>query len=184
MVKVAVLTGYKPYELGIFKNNDPAIAYIQKAISKEIRGLAEDGLEWLLISGQTGVELWGAEALFTLQETYHDLKLAVITPFLDQEEKWKEDNKELYEMVLMQADFTESLSKLPYTAPWQFRNKNQFLLQKSDAAIIVYDGEKAGSPKFFYEAAKRYQATHPYDIRMIDFYDLQAAVEAENDSWA
>ncbi|CAM3979883.1 SLOG family protein [Lederbergia lenta] len=180
MIKVAALTGYKSYELGIYKNNDPAIDYIKKTISRRIIELMEDGLEWVIISGQPGVELWAAEVVFELQEEYNELKLALITPFLNQEEKWKEDNKELYEMVMMQADFTESLSKLPYTAPWQFRNKNNFFLQKTDAAIILYDEEKEGSPKFFYEAAKLYQQSKSYELRMIDFYDLQAAVDESN----
>lgn len=180
MAKVAALTGYKSYELGIYKNSDPAIGYIKKAISRRIVELAEEGLEWILISGQPGVELWAAEAVFDLQEEYSELKLALITPFLNQEENWKEDNKELYEMIMMQADFTESLSKLPYTAPWQFRNKNNFLLQKTDVAIILYDEEKEGSPKFFYEAAKQYQQSNSYEIRMIDFYDLQAIVDESN----
>ncbi|MEK3886067.1 DUF1273 domain-containing protein [Bacillus sp. FSL K6-3431] len=180
MLKVAALTGYKSYELGIYKNNDPAVEYIKKTISRKIVELAEEGLEWVIISGQPGVELWGAEALFDLQQAYDTLKLAVMTPFLNQEENWKEENKELYEMVMMQADFTESLSKLPYTAPWQFRNKNNFFLQKSDVAIILFDEEKEGSPKFFYEAAKKYQETNPYEIRVLDFYDLQATVDEEN----
>ncbi|GAA3327349.1 hypothetical protein GCM10020331_066930 [Ectobacillus funiculus] len=47
----------------------------------------EEGLEWVLISGQLGVELWTAEVVFELQMEYPDLKLAVFTPFLEQEEK-------------------------------------------------------------------------------------------------
>lgn len=180
MLKIATITGYKAHELGIYKNDDPAIHYIKKVLSRKIIELVEDGLEWVIISGQPGVELWAAEALFELQEEYSQLKLAVFTPFLNQEENWKEDNKELYEMILMQADFTESLSKLPYTAPWQFRNKNNFFLQKSNAAVILYDEEKEGSPKFFYEAAKMYQQNNTYEIRTIDFYDLQSAVEEES----
>ena len=180
MPKVAAVTGYKSFEMGIFKNDEPAVDYIKKAISRHLTSLAEEGLEWVIISGQIGVELWAAEALFDLQEDYPELKLGVLTPFINQEENWKEDNKELYEMILLQADFVDSLSKLPYTAPWQFRNKNEFFLQKSDCSIILYDEEKEGSPKFFYQAARKYSESHPYDIRTIDFQDLQIMVEEEN----
>ncbi|MCJ8006636.1 DUF1273 domain-containing protein [Lederbergia wuyishanensis] len=180
MLKVATVTGYKPFELGIYKNNDPAVEYIKKALCKALSQLAEEGMEWVIISGQLGVELWAAEVVIDLIPVYPELKLGVITPFLNQEENWKEENKELYESVLMQADYVDSLSKQPYTDPWQFRNKNKFFVQKSDCALILYDVEKEGSPKFFFEISKQYQQSHPYEIRTIDFYDLQSVVEDEN----
>ena len=67
--------------------------------------MIEDGLEWVLISGQLGVELWAAEVVFDLQMEFPDLKLAVITPFLDQEASWNEKNKEWYESVLGTSRF-------------------------------------------------------------------------------
>lgn len=180
MIKIAAVTGYKPYELGIFKQDDVAVSYIKKALLRELVSLAEDGLEWVIISGQLGVELWAAEVLFDIQPHFPDLKLAVITPFLNQESNWKDENKEYYEMILAQADFVETLSKQPYIAPWQFRNKNQFLLQKTECLIAMYDEEKEGSPKYLYEAAKNYEKSHTYEIRTIGFYDLQLIVDEEN----
>ncbi|MBS4209805.1 DUF1273 domain-containing protein [Bacillus sp. FJAT-50079] len=180
MLKVVAITGYKSFELGIYKNSDPAVQYIKKLLSRQIAQLAEEGLEWVIISGQQGVELWGAEALIALQDQYPDLKLAVITPFLHQEEKWNEDNQQLYEKVIAHADYVASLSKQPYTAPWQFRNKNQFFLEKTNGAIILYDEEKEGSPKYYYQLAQNYREKQPYEIRTIDFYDLQAIVDEDN----
>ncbi|MTE25225.1 DUF1273 family protein, partial [Microbacterium sp. ZXX196] len=60
-MKVAAISGYKPFEIGLFKKNDPAVEYIKKAIRKELEQLLEEGLEWVLISGQLGTELWAAE---------------------------------------------------------------------------------------------------------------------------
>ncbi|MCY8635987.1 SLOG family protein, partial [Bacillus spizizenii] len=94
-MKVLAVTGYKPFELGIFKQDDKALYYIKKAIKNRLIGLLDEGLEWILISGQLGAELWAAEAAYDLQEEYPDLKVAVITPFYDQEKNWKEPNKEL-----------------------------------------------------------------------------------------
>ncbi|BCB04484.1 DUF1273 domain-containing protein [Bacillus sp. KH172YL63] len=180
MGNVACITGYKSFELGIFKQDDKAVYYIKRAIEKELISLADDGLEWVLISGQLGVELWGAEVVFDLQQDYPDLKLAVLTPFISQEEKWNEQNKEYYEMILSQADFVETISKEPYKTPQQFRNKNQLFLQKSQALVILYDDEKEGSPKYFYEEAKRKKENDPsFDIRAIGFQDLQWIVEEE-----
>jgi uncharacterized phage-like protein YoqJ len=179
MIKVLAITGYKPYELGIFHNQHEAIHYIKKAIQKPLIQFAEEGLEWAVISGQLGVELWAAEVVLDLQIDYPQLKLAVLTPFLNQEENWNEENKEYYEFIVSQADFVDSITKRNYENPGQFRLKNQFIVEKSDGLLIVYDDEKEGSPKFMLDAAKKKAEKGKYDIFPITFYDLQAIIEEE-----
>lgn len=180
MTKVAIISGYKPYEIGIFKNDDPAVPIIKLAIKNQLLSLLDEGLEWVIISGQLGTELWAAEVVFDLQlEGFHDLQLAVITPFLNQEDTWKEANKEWYESILAQADYIDSVSRKPYEKPWQFRLKNQFFVEKSDVLLLFYDPEKEGSPKYLYEEAKRKQEKSHYEIRFISFDDLQVLAEEE-----
>ncbi|MBN6888472.1 putative phage-like protein YoqJ [Cytobacillus horneckiae] len=180
MAQIAVVSGYKPFELGVFKQDEPALTYIKKAIKKELIILLEEGLEWVIISGQLGVELWAAEVVLELQiEGYEHLQLGVITPFLHQEENWKDNNKELYESIIAQADFVDSVSRKPYESPNQFRMKNQFLVAKSDTLLMLYDTEKEGTPKYLYEVAKKHMENHDYNIRQITFYDLQMIVEEE-----
>ena len=180
MSKVVCLTGYKSFELGIFKQDDKAVYYIKQALKKELIDLLDNDLEWVLISGQLGVELWGAEVVFELQEDYPNLKLAILTPFINQEEKWNDQNKEYYEMIVSQADFVESISKDPYKNPQQFRNRNQLFLQKSQSLLILYDEEKEGSPQYFFQEAKKVQESNPhFEIRTISFDDLQWVVEEE-----
>jgi len=144
MGKVVHVTGYKAYELGIFDSKHEGIPYIKKAIKNHLLTLLDEDLEWVIITGQPGVELWAAEVVLELQEEYPNLKLGVLLPYLNQEEKWKEPVVEQYEEVLMQADFVEAISKKPYEGPWQLRLKNQFLISKSDAMLILYDEEKDG----------------------------------------
>ena len=179
MVKVLAISGYKAFELGIFKKDHASVAFIKAAIKKELLVFLEDGLEWVLISGQLGTELWAAEVVFELQLEFPDLKLAVITPFLKQEESWNETNKQWYASVLAQAEFVDSVSKKGYENPLQLRVKNQFFIEKSDAILLFYDQEKEGSPKYIYEMANQYQNNHDYPIHMVSFYDLQAIVEEE-----
>jgi uncharacterized phage-like protein YoqJ len=180
LAKVVTVSGYKAFELGIFKQSHPAVSYIKKAIRKDLQDLVEEGLEWVVISGALGTELWAAEVVYEMQESDGiDLKVAIITPFLDQESKWSEQNKEWYESVLIQADFIDSVSRKPYEKPWQLRLKNQFLIEKSDVLLLFYDVEKEGSPKFLLENAKKYQQEHEYEIRFIQFYDIQMIVEEE-----
>lgn len=165
--------------MGIFQKDHPSVFYIKTAIKKELIILLEEGLEWVLISGQLGVELWAAEVVLDLQNDFPELKLAVITPFLNQEANWNENNKEWYESILAQADFVDSVTKKGYEKPWQFRLKNHFFIEKSNSILLFYDQEKEGSPKFIYEMALHYQEEHHYPMHLITFYDLQMLVEEE-----
>ncbi|WP_223701985.1 DUF1273 domain-containing protein [Sutcliffiella deserti] len=188
-MKVLVVTGYKPQELQVFKKNDPAIHYIKKALHKRIVSLLEEGheLEWIVISGQLGVELWGAEVVYELQESYEELKVAIFTPFLEQEENWSETNKEYYELILSQANHIDSITKKKYESPLQLRLKNQFLVDKSDGLLVVYDEERQGNPQYIIDIAKNKAANQSYPIFMIDDYELQLVVEEEQlnqqDDW-
>lgn len=76
-----IITGYKPHELGIFNDKHPGIPIIKKALENRLRNLIDEGLEWVIISGQQGVETWSVEVVLTLKEEFPDLKYAVITPF-------------------------------------------------------------------------------------------------------
>lgn len=179
MIKRLVITGYKQHELGIFDDKNPAVDIIKKAIEKNLVSLIEDGLEWVLLSGQLGVETWAAEVVINLRDQYPDLKYAIITPFLDQEKRWKEDKQERYEEILLLADFHASVTKKAYEGPWQFKAKNQFLIRNSDGLLILYDEEREGSPKFIKELAEKYAESNDYKIIPISFYDLQLIAEEE-----
>jgi uncharacterized phage-like protein YoqJ len=178
LIKVLYLTGYKSFELGIFKNNHEGVHYIKKAIRHSLTPLVEDGLEWVLVSGQLGVELWAAEEVLELRKHYPQLQLAILTPYLNQEQKWNEQNKDYYHSIISKADFVDSISKKPYENPMQLRMKNHFLLNKSDAMLIVYDEERPGSPRYTYEDAKKYNEKRDYPIFQITFYDLQQQAES------
>ncbi len=54
--KVIYVSGYRSFELGVFKENDPKIQVVKNVLKRELRQLAEEGVEWILVSGNLGVE--------------------------------------------------------------------------------------------------------------------------------
>jgi uncharacterized phage-like protein YoqJ len=180
-LKRVLITGYKANELGIFSLKHPGIPIIKKAIQKRLIALLDDGLEWVVVSGQWGVELWAAEAVLELRERTHpDLKLAVITPFLEQEEKWSDDKKGCYASVMQRANYVNSITKTKYEGPWQFKERDKFLLRNSDGILLVYDEETEGSPKFMKLQAAQIAAHHTYPIITINAFDLQNVAEDDH----
>lgn len=185
MIKRLIITGYKPHELGVFDDKHPGVSYIKKALRAQLLSLLDDGLEWVIVSGQLGVETWAIEEVIELKQTYPHLKYAIITPFLDQEKNWNDIKKEKYQTLLAKADFQVSVTKKPYEGPWQFIEKNKFIIRNSDGLLIVYDVENEGSPKFLREEAIKYADVNDYRIISITADDLQlVAEEDQQNKWS
>ncbi|MBC1984652.1 DUF1273 domain-containing protein [Listeria booriae] len=182
-MKSIFVSGYKNFELGIFKRDAQEVGFIKEALRRRLIGLVEDGLEWVIISGQMGVELWAAEVVTELKAEEYALKLAILTPFLNQESNWNDANKLWYNEVVAKADYMAAVTKREYENPSQFQLKDQFVLDNTDGTLLVYDTEREGAPKFFYEKAKHYAENADYPILLVDFYELQEVVESLNNDF-
>ncbi|WP_039041594.1 SLOG family protein [Sporosarcina sp. ZBG7A] len=186
-MKRVIVTGYKPHELGIFDAKHPGINIIKKALADRLEGLVENGLEWVIISGQPGCETWAGQVVDDLRDTFPSLQLALITPFLEQDKNWNDAKKQDYEELQLIADYQVSLTKRPYEAPWQFIERDKFLLRNSDGLLVVYDEENDGSPKFMKRMAEKFAEKQSYEVLTITADDLQLIAEdiqrAEQDSF-
>ena len=178
-IKRLAVTGYKAHELGIFNDNHPGLPVIKEALKNRLTTCIEEGLEWVLVSGQLGIETWTVEVVWELQQTYPDLKYAIMTPFLDQEKNWNDQKKMHYQDMMARADFTTAITNRPYEASWQFVEKNKFFVLHSDGYLIVYDEDQEGSPKYVKRLVETYIDKHDptYTLMTIDAYDLQVVGE-------
>ncbi len=177
MIKSLYVSGYRPHELGIFNDKHPGVPIIKKAIESELRKLIDDGLEWIVISGGQGVETWAAEVVIELKNEFPHLKYSIITPFLEQEKNWNEVKQQYYSYIISKADFVTSVTKRPYEAPWQFSEKDKFIIQNTDALLLIYDEENEGSPKYLKRLADKFAENHAYEIIIVNAYDLQIIAE-------
>lgn len=62
------LTGYRNYEMNIFQPTDRRIKILRELIKEQLQEKIYNGLEWLLIGGEPGIEQWGAEAGIALKK--------------------------------------------------------------------------------------------------------------------
>lgn len=177
MIRTIFVTGYRPHELGIFNDKHPGIPIIKQAIENQLRILLDGGLEWVVISGQPGVETWTAQVILSLQTEFPELKYSIITPFLDQEKNWNEQKQQSYLHIVEKADFVTSVTKLPYKAPWQFIEKDKFIINNTEGMLLVYDEDNEASPKYVLKLVQKYMETHEYELFRINAYDLQIISE-------
>ncbi|MGV2994715.1 DUF1273 domain-containing protein, partial [Streptococcus porcinus] len=166
----AYVTGYKSYELNIFKDDAPEVKYLKLFLKNKLQNLVEEGLEWVLIQGQLGIEMWTAEVVLDLQQEYPELKLGVITPFQNHTERWNEQNQLKYQQIIEGADFHDSVHHAPYEGPFQFKQTDQFILDHTDMTVLIYDEEQEASPKFFKRMLVDFaeQTNYTYDVVTFD----------------
>ncbi|WEV50281.1 DUF1273 domain-containing protein [Lactobacillus sp. ESL0731] len=178
------VTGYRNYELNTFGDKDPKIKIIKLVLEKRMTTRLEDGqLDWVITGANLGVEQWASEVAIKLRERY-PLRVSIITPYEEFAGRWNEANQGKFINLKNQVDFYASTSSHAYQSPVQLRNYQNFMLTHTDQALMIYDPENPGKPKFDYNLIKKYQETKDYPLELIDFYDLQDAAEEYQESLA
>ena len=170
MVSVLVV-GYKAFDLGIFGDKDQRLKIIKAAIRRDLIYLLENGMKWLVFTGNLGCEVWVLEVAKELQEEYN-FQLATIFIFENQGENWNEVNQEKL-ANFKNVDFIK-YAYPSYENPSQFRTYNQFLLESTDGAYLFYDEENETKLKYLYRMMKE---NEQYHIKKLTFDDLNELAE-------
>ncbi|OFU70265.1 hypothetical protein HMPREF3108_07340 [Streptococcus sp. HMSC10A01] len=170
MVSVLVV-GYKAFDLGIFGDKDQRLKIIKAAIRRDLIYLLENGMKWLVFTGNLGFEVWVLEVAKELQEEYN-FQLATIFIFENQGENWNEVNQEKL-ANFKNVDFIK-YAYPSYENPSQFRTYNQFLLESTDGAYLFYDEENETKLKYLY---RMMEENEQYHIKKLTFDDLNELAE-------
>ena len=170
MVSVLVV-GYKAFDLGIFGDKDQRLKIIKAAIRRDLIYLLENGMKWLVFTGNLGFDVWVLEVAKELQEEYN-FQLATIFIFENQGENWNEVNQEKL-ANFKNVDFIK-YAYPSYENPSQFRTYNQFLLESTDGAYLFYDEENETKLKYLYRMMKE---NEQYHIKKLTFNDLNELAE-------
>ena len=142
-----LITGYKAFELGILTAKDPRLPIIKEAIRRDLVRFLEEGVKWLIFTGNLGFEAWALEVAQELRKDY-EIQLATIFMFENQGENWNEANQEVLSRF-KQVDFVK-YSFPAYQSPAQFKQFNQFLIDNTDQAYLFYEPENETNLKYFY----------------------------------
>ena len=166
-----LVAGYKSFDVGVFSNKDPRLTIIKKAIERDLRRLFEEGVKWLVFSGNLGFEAWVLEVAFELKKDY-DFQMATIFLFENVGENWNESNQELL-AHFKQVDFVK-YAYPRYSNPGQLKEYNQFLIDNADGAYVFYDPENETNLKYLY---KMMVEKEPFYVKQLSFDDLNELAE-------
>lgn len=172
------ITGYRSYELNIFKDDDPKVSVIKDVIAHELKQRLEESDDefWLITGPQLGTEQWAIEVALELKEAYPQLKVSMMMPFTEFGQQWNENNQAKLANLQSAVDFSASVSDYPYQSPQQLRAFQRFMLTHTDEALLIYDPDHEGKEKYDYQAIQKFQQNNDYSYQLIDFDELQEAV--------
>ncbi len=77
------VSGYRSYELGVFKLDDPKIEVLKYCLRKIFMQNADMGLEWIISGGQLGIEQWALEEAVSFTKEYVGVKTALMYPYTE-----------------------------------------------------------------------------------------------------
>lgn len=173
MSKQLLVTGYKNFELGIFKDKDDRVTWIKKAIRNDFIRYIEEDFNWFIFTGQLGFEYWALEVAKELKEEYA-INIATIFLFENHGENWNETNQEKLTQF-KSVDFTKYLFD-SYQNPQQFRIYNQFLIDHTNEAYIFYDPDNETNLKYLLHFIKEQPK---YSYHLLTFERLNELIADE-----
>lgn len=173
-MKNLLVTGYRAHELGIFDQKHKGIPIIKQAIEARLVPLVEEGLEWVITMGQYGVDLWACEVVIELKKRYPNLKLSILSAYLNPTANWKEEKQQYFREILQRVDYYGVVSNQPYSGVWQLRAREELLFRKTDGILLFYDEDSGeASSKFLKEKAWKKHVEEGYGYIGISAQDVQ-----------
>ncbi len=136
-MKIAV-TGHRPSKLNNEYDLDgPVSFYIKNEITEAFRVLKPT-------EAITGMAL-GVDQLFALIAINAGIKVHAAIPCANHDSRWPRKSRELYQKILSDPLVeVYMVDDGPY-APWKMQKRNEYMVDRCDKLIAVWDGTDGGT---------------------------------------
>lgn len=145
--KVCAFTGYRPGKLPFTSEHDEKCVQLKNKLRAEIIKAIDEGYRNFITGMALGVDTWAAEIVLEIKNLYEpwgdNINLYAAIPHLNQEAKWHEWQKEKYNEILELCEKIFIISE--NFTPYCMHKRNQFMIDKADILIAVYDGKPGGT---------------------------------------
>ena len=160
--KICAVTGHRPKGFP-WNYRDSSCALHKKylkSLENAVRELIAEGFDYFISGGAIGADQDFAEIVLKLKKHYPHIRFEIAIPCPKQDLKWCESDKKRYHRILKQADFVNILSA-SYT-PCCMQNRNEYMVDKCDLLLVVWNGQKSGGTynTFLYAKGKN----KPYNL--------------------
>ena len=182
--RICCVTGHRPQSFPWEYTGDPAEMYdfhFESVIERTVEKLINDGYNHFICGGAIGVDTVFALAVLHLRDLkYPHITLEVAVPCPAQDKKWNPADKRVYKEIITLADEVNLISE--HYTKFCFHKRNEYMVNKSELVLAVWNGEKKGGTYYTYQYALR----HNKNIKLIMLQDIMTDAdecEAMNIAW-
>jgi len=129
-----------------------AVLDIKKRIEATLESFIWQGYRHFITSATQGVELWAAEAVLKLKDSYPGIALEIVVPYDKHSAKWIEELQERYGRVIAQADIVTTIHH-DYTKGVIF-SRNKYLLDMCHVLIGAFIPDQGSATEQLIRRAK------------------------------
>lgn len=142
-MKVVCFTGHRPNKLKGYNAED------NKELLWRIHSVCIDLIENrkvnTFINGLAlGVDMWSAKIVIKLKEKYPHIKLISAIPCKNHPCKWQKQDKDMWQDICDKSDEVVLVTDEEYK-PYLMQVRNEWMVNKSDYVIGVWNGTKGGT---------------------------------------
>lgn len=140
-------TGHRPQSLPFrFNENDERCIDLKRRLKDAIiEMITQNGVTHFISGMAIGVDMYAAEIVLELKETYPNISLEAAIPCENQSAKWAEQLRTRYNDILEKCDIRTVLQH-SYTADCMHK-RNKYMVDNSDWIIAVWNGKPSGTGK-------------------------------------
>lgn len=145
-------TGHRPDKIGGYENENPEVEkFVRYWLTEATRRIIEKFNDVTFISGcAQGVDTYAAEIILEHKEKYKDknIKLTLAMPHKGFGDNWPPSAKQRLYSLLYKADKV-SFVRESFTNPIVLQIRNEWMVDRSNIVIAVWDGSVGGTRNCF-----------------------------------
>ena len=142
-MKTCCATGHRPQGFPWEKGKDEKLdnSYLHD-MEKLLTQMIEDGYTHFISGGALGVDQDFALTVLKLKKTFPHITLTIVKPCDNQDKKWKNTDKILYQTIQTNAD--EVICLHPHYTRGCMQERNRYMVEHSDTVLAWWNGENSG----------------------------------------
>lgn len=141
---VLAFAGHRPEKLPWgMEERDPRCAALKIQIAHAVEEASHRGHTTFLCGMARGCDFWFAEAVLTLKQDRPELRLEAYLPCPSQPDRWRPEDQERYERLLMECDAVH-MAESAYSEGCMLR-RNRMMVDRCQELLTVWDGSRGGT---------------------------------------
>ena len=156
-------TGHRPMKLPWgARESDERCIELKAELAARLNAAYELGYRNFICGMAIGCDMYFAEAVLDLRETYPDVRLEAAIPCCSQPDKWSKKDRLRYNSLIDSADSVTVL-QAEYT-PDCMMKRNRYMVDRSSMLIACFDGRPGGTMSTILYAQRQGLTTLIIDI--------------------